>query len=287
MKTIFEEFRLTDIPDIDNKKRDLRVLSLGAGVQSSTLLLMMLDGLIEEPDCAIFADTGNEPKEVYEWLDYLIEKVDNRFPIYIVKYDKFNGDIVSDMLSPNRKFASVPFYMRDENNKIRMGRRQCSREYKIEPLRIKIKELVGGSLRGKFVDTVIGISYDEAGRAKVPRNKWQQHSYPFIENKISRDDCKKWMKDNGYPIPPRSACIICPFHSNQEWIDMKNNHPEQFEEAIKFENELQKTDSLLNVNKQFLHRRAIPLEIAVKETDSTKQESFNLWDDECEGICGL
>lgn len=44
----------------------LRVLSLGAGVQSTTLVLMAAHGVVGPmPDCAIFADTGWEPKAVY------------------------------------------------------------------------------------------------------------------------------------------------------------------------------------------------------------------------------
>lgn len=48
-----------------------RILSLGAGVQSSTLALMAAHGEIERPDCAIFADTQAEPESVYRWLDWL------------------------------------------------------------------------------------------------------------------------------------------------------------------------------------------------------------------------
>jgi hypothetical protein len=46
----------------------MRTLSLGAGVQSTTLLLMSLDGTLPKVDCAIFADTGWEPARVYEHL---------------------------------------------------------------------------------------------------------------------------------------------------------------------------------------------------------------------------
>jgi len=49
-------------------KPNLRILSLGAGVQSSTLALMIAKGEIPMVDCAIFADTMGEPKAVYEWL---------------------------------------------------------------------------------------------------------------------------------------------------------------------------------------------------------------------------
>jgi hypothetical protein len=50
---------------INYEKPDLRVLSLGAGVQSSTVLFKMLEGEIPMADVSIFADTGNEPKAVY------------------------------------------------------------------------------------------------------------------------------------------------------------------------------------------------------------------------------
>lgn len=47
----------------------LRVISLGAGVQSTTMALMAAAGEIGPmPDCAIFADTGWEPAAVYEHL---------------------------------------------------------------------------------------------------------------------------------------------------------------------------------------------------------------------------
>ncbi len=51
--------------------KTLRVLSLGAGVQSTTLALMIEKGEIPMVDAAIFADTGAEPKAVYDHLDWL------------------------------------------------------------------------------------------------------------------------------------------------------------------------------------------------------------------------
>ena len=58
----------------------LRILSLGAGVQSTTLALMIEKGEIPMVDCAIFSDTMGEPKKVYEHLDWLEQNVS--FPIY-------------------------------------------------------------------------------------------------------------------------------------------------------------------------------------------------------------
>ena len=55
--------------------KTLRVLSLGAGVQSSTLALMIHKGEIPMVDCAIFADTQAEPPKVYEWLKFIKKTV--------------------------------------------------------------------------------------------------------------------------------------------------------------------------------------------------------------------
>ena len=60
---------------------DLNVLSLGAGVQSSTLAFMYEYGEIGPmPDFAVFADTMAEPKEVYDWFDWMKSKIKN-YPI--------------------------------------------------------------------------------------------------------------------------------------------------------------------------------------------------------------
>ena len=66
-KKYLNEMRLGDQQTLE-KKPNLRILSLGAGVQSSTLLMKIYNNEIKPVDAAIFADTGNEPQEVYEWF---------------------------------------------------------------------------------------------------------------------------------------------------------------------------------------------------------------------------
>lgn len=59
------------------------IISLGAGVQSSTLALMAVHGEITPmPDAAIFADTQAEPQSVYKWLDWL--EMQLPFPVHRV-----------------------------------------------------------------------------------------------------------------------------------------------------------------------------------------------------------
>ena len=88
------------------------IISLGAGVQSSTMALMAAKGEITPmPDCAIFADTGWEPKRVYEWLDWLETQLP--FPVYRVSKGNLRDDIVNSF--QKQRFASVPFYTESEN----------------------------------------------------------------------------------------------------------------------------------------------------------------------------
>ena len=56
-------------------KAIIKVLSLGAGVRSSTVLLMSYHGELPLLDAAIFADTQWEPKAVYEHLEWLKQEV--------------------------------------------------------------------------------------------------------------------------------------------------------------------------------------------------------------------
>ena len=265
------------------KDRDLRVLSLGAGVQSSTLFYKILNNEIEPVDCAIFADTGNEPKAVYDYLQHLTNLAN--FPIYIVS----KGNIIDDSLAvaekgTNKGFLTMPVKGVDENGKQVMGRRQCTNDYKIQPINKKIRELLGVKrLTGFNVEVVMGISLDEIQRAKEPINKWQVNCYPLIENKITRHDCLEYIKLHEYKTPPRSACIVCPYHSNKEWLHMKENNPDEFQFAVDFDLKIRTTSS--NGVKNYLHSSMKPLgEI---DFNQYKDPQYKLFDDECSGICGV
>jgi hypothetical protein len=100
----------------------LRLLSLGAGVQSTTLALLAVEGVLPKPDAAVFADTGNEPAAVYDHLARLEQILDTAgIPTHRVSV----GHIVADtlMLLDNTRhllarpagwFASMPLYVQSE-----------------------------------------------------------------------------------------------------------------------------------------------------------------------------
>tara|TARA_B100001939_G_scaffold273490_1_gene241383 strand:+ start:1014 stop:1910 length:897 start_codon:yes stop_codon:yes gene_type:complete len=298
MKNYLQELRLADSKTLE-KDVELRVLSLGAGVQSSTVLFKMLDQEIKPADIAIFADTGNEPKEVYVWLDYLKDLMKDKMDFYVVRNEENTGHIIDDYKSASGRHSLIPLHIKRADGTTSINMRTCTAEYKIKPLQRKVKEILGGSLRGRCVEMVMGISYDEIQRAKTPSNKWQINCYPLVENKITRSDCKHWISHTDYGQPPRSACIICPYHDNKEWKNLKDNYPDEFEYAVKFDEWLRNPNSnsaalqkfrdynekKQTPSQQYVYKGKVPLREATFDEPSDYQGT--LFDDECEGMCGI
>jgi hypothetical protein len=170
-----------------------------------------------------------------------------------------------------------------------MGR-SCTADFKIAVLLKEQRKLAQIKRGQKEVTstTWIGISYDEMQRMKVSRVKWCQHRWPLIERKIRREDCLAWMQAHGYPKPPRSACVYCPFHSNAEWRRLRDEEPAEFARAVQFEQDLQQvkrnSDNLKGV--PFLHDSLVPLSDA-DLSDSHDPRQNDLFQNECEGMCGV
>ena len=265
----------------------LRILSLGAGVQSSTLALMIQRGEIPMVDAAIFADTIGEPKIVMKWLNWLEKQLS--FPVYRVSKGNLRQDTIdrSNGGGKYKYFLDIPFFTRHEvTGKKGLGKRQCTTHYKIIPVAQKIRQLLGLKKRQRVkkdmsVELLMGISYDELFRMKPNRIPYIQNVFPLIDMKMNREDCKNWMKDNGYPNPPRSACTFCPFHSNEEWRDIKNNE-EEWQQVVAFDKTIRKgtNDEYLN----FLHNSAEPID---QVNFNKKDNQPSLFIDGCvEGYCG-
>jgi hypothetical protein len=275
---------------------DLHVLSLGAGVQSTTLLLMYLAGEIEgHLDCAIFADVGWEPAAVYkqlEWLEGLAAA--KGLPVYRVSRGNIRQDLVDAATGVISRVANPPYYVKNENednpDKGGMLWRSCTAEYKIRPIDRKIRELLGVEKgrrvpKGKTVEQWMGISIDEWMRAKDNRKSYIKNRFPLIELGMSRKDCLYWLKTHGYHEPPKSACIGCPYHSNAMWRDMKMNHPEDFADAVDFDH-LVRPGLPGTTGKVYVHRSMVPLdEVDLRNAEDLGQ--LSLFNQECEGMCGV
>lgn len=266
----------------------LTVISLGAGVQSTTLALMAARGDVGPmPDCAIFADTGAEPAAVYRHLDWLEKELP--FPVHRVSAGNLRDEIVGAMNGSNRMDARPPFFTLSGG----ILRRQCTQDFKIIPIIRKVRELIGlaKGQRGPktpVVEQWIGISIDEAIRMKPSRLSFIVHRWPLIEKEMRRHHCLAWCEERQYPRPAKSGCTFCPYTDNARWRDMKDNDPAAFADAVAI-------DKLIRPGMPgpkrpagdawFVHRDLVPLD----EVDlSTAEEGGqpDLFNNECDGLCG-
>lgn len=258
----------------------LNIISLGAGVQSSTMALMAAHGEITPmPDCAIFADTQAEPRAVYEWLDWLEKQLP--FKVHRVtagRLDDAATEIKTSKKGNKYTSTAIPAFISGG-----ITVRQCTADFKIDPIRKALR-----AMRGKQdVIQWIGISADEAIRMKPSRDKWVKNRWPLVELGMHRHDCLSWMERHGYPQPPRSACRYCPFKSDHEWRLLRDEQPEEFERAAQFEEKLQASYALTQVRGiPYLHRSKVPL----RQVDLRTAEDHGqipMFGNECEGMCGV
>lgn len=242
------------------------------------------------PDCAIFADTGWEPAAVREHLAWLMSDTVLPFPVHIVS----GGNIRADLLraSTGERWASIPAFTRTvRRNRVEIGmiRRQCTKDYKIVPIRRKVRELAGLTRKRSpcvpVVEQWIGISFDEAIRVKPSFEDWQVNRWPLVELGMTRQNCLRWLDRHGYPLPPKSSCIGCPLHSDDMWRHIRNHDPDGWEEAVSVDRAIRV--GLRGIRgEMFLHRSAVPLEQADLSTPEDRGQ-LDMFGNECSGLCGV
>lgn len=248
--------------------KTLQILSLGAGVQSTAIALMACDGTLPGLDGAIFADTGWEPRAVYEQVDRLEKELTSAgIPLYRVS----NGNLRDDSIDTAHRFAAIPYFVRNSDGTKGMGRRQCTSEYKLKPITRKCRELLGAKPpkfrsvpKGNVAVQWIGFSTDEIHRVNNKRDVlYLKKRYPLIDLDMSRKDCARWLDRRGWGHTVKSACIGCPFHGNRTWREMRDNRPEEWADAVAFDAAIRGGGSRpLQNGEAFLHVSRLPLQLA-------------------------
>jgi len=264
----------------------LHVISLGAGVQSTTMALMAAHGeLGPMPDCAIFADTGWEPKAVYEHLDWLEKELP--FPVHRVSAGNLRADTLGEGQGRASKFSRVPWFVRGKDGLAAMGRRQCTKEYKLYPIHRQVRAMLGGKTPKGGCSMWIGISMDEAIRMKPSSVQYIVPRWPLIDLRMTRRQCLAWMERQGYPPPPKSACIGCPFHHDDQWRALRDEAPAEWADAVAVDAKLRANVQRSGMRgAQYMHRSLVPLD-QVDLSTAEDRGQLNLFLNECEGMCGV
>lgn len=326
-----------------------RILNLGAGTQSSVVALMCERGDLPPVQAACFADTQAEPKEVYEHLNWLAgvpyEEISPHkwraipgtysggtipsLRVVVVTAGNLESDAVEfrrhryneNSSTGSKGYASIPLFVLNPDGSQGIIRRQCTSEYKIEPITRYIRREVLGVEDGRVyrgddkVEQVFGISFDERTRARSGEGdpRWMLRSYPLVDMKLTRNAVialgKRWFPDHEFP---RSACRFCPYKSNAEWRRMKETQPEEWAQAVQFDREIRVANlagieaKKILVGTPFVHRQLVPLDEVDLRTADERDGQFTFHEmlgevmstdlrktadgslaEECEGMCGV
>ena len=264
-----------------NKDAELKIISLGLGVQSTAVYLMSSIGhKLPRADYAVFADPGAEHKKTYEILEWLKvwESKNNGIPI-IINDDRNLYEDIMTKYKQGERVASIP--ARSKNNE-GLIMRQCTSEYKIQPVIKSTRELHGLKPRKRMKPTEIwlGISTDEIQRMKESTLYNVNYFYPLIYHSMSRSDCMDFFKKNNFPIPVKSSCVFCPFHSDKFWLDIKRENSSAWKMSVEVDKTIRNHPRLKE--KLYWHKSCVPLdEVELSE------DQLDLFIEECEGYCGL
>lgn len=280
------------------------ILNLGAGVQSTALALMSHKGEIQKFTVAIFADVGDEPDEVYRHLEWLTKEVSPSFPVLVrSKGVKLSESLVSG-INGLQRCASIPaFTAENESNPSGLVRRQCTSEFKVAVVEKAIRNDILGLKKaqrwpkGRIVHQYFGLSFDEGRRvsrvqARMIDSGHSHAHFPLYDLQMTRKDCERWLEK--YMLPhkvPRSACVFCPYKSNEEWRRLRDNDPEGWKKAVAVDRSIRDKDSVCCrglKSKLYLHRSCVPLDQADIEEPQTPYDQYKFsFVNDCEGMCGL
>jgi hypothetical protein len=245
-----------------------RYLSLGAGVQSTTVLLLAVQGRIPSFDAAVFADTGWESATVYSHLQRL-EKTAALAGIPIVPVSV--GNIRDDTLNPQHRFASMPLFTLGPDGARGMAKRQCTSEYKLRPIKTEVRRRLGYRHparvpAGVYAQMAIGISVAEVHRARDADVRYMRNVFPMLDLGWRRGACSAFLTEHGLADTPRSARLGCPYRSDQEWVKVRDNDPSGWSDAVAFDAAIRGGSARANAAGQplrgqfFPHRQRIPLD---------------------------
>jgi hypothetical protein len=260
----------------------LRVFSSGAGVQSIACLVLCARGEINYP-VHLFCNVGDDSEDPatlayarghaapfarangIEWHE-----------LRRVKRDGTTETLYQRLARENSRSLPIPVRMNDTGAP---GTRSCTADFKIKVIEKWIK--ARGASAANPAITGIGISLDEWQRMRDSRTDFQMLEYPLVALRITRAGCERIIAQAGLPLPPKSACYFCPFHTLRDWAEMRKARPDLFEKAAALESLLNDRRARLGKDPVWFSGRLKPLNKAIPE-----DHQMSLFPAETENDCG-
>lgn len=241
----------------------MKILSCGAGMQSTALALMACENvkipnkypLVPIYDAIVFCDLGSEPKWVYDQVLFIQDACkDVQIPFYVIEVDLYNHYMNN---FGYKRVVSIPFWSIDTDGKKGKMLRNCTLEFKIQEIEKFVKyELLHYRKYEKMRpedykahEFHLGFSIEESHRCKDNPHKMFVNKFPLVDMLLERKDNYAYIRDVWGLDTKASACIFCPFHRNVFYNYLKTNLPTDYERLITF-------DTLLETNQPYTNIRS-------------------------------
>lgn len=246
----------------------VRAISYGGGVQSTAMLVLAATGKIDY-QLAIFSNVGNDSEHpaTIRYLHDVAIPYAERHRIELAVLDRTGKGqpttLWEKLTRDGSRSIGIPVRM---NNTGAPARRSCTVDYKVKRVASELKRR--GASRNDPAVVALGISLDEYQRMRTESGiAWEKLDYPLIDLRIDRAACIKIIKDAGLPVPNKSSCFFCPFHSMDHWRNMRKNEPELFEKSVKLERLINHRRVELGRDPVWLTSALRPLDEAVGDHD--------------------
>jgi hypothetical protein len=245
----------------------LRTFSYGGGVQSTAALVLAAQGKIDYP-IFLFSNVGDD-SELPATLAYVRNVAMPYAEEHSIELRELNKTpkgkertLYGVLTREDSRSINIPMRMNDTGAP---GTRSCTSDFKIRRIAAVLK--VMGATKDAPAITGLGISLDEFQRARTDSGiPWQVLEYPLIDMRITRQDCINIISRAGLPVPPKSSCYFCPFHSLTQWRHLKEHEPELFAKSAALETLINERRTRLGRDPMWLTRMLVPLEQAVQGT---------------------
>lgn len=229
----------------------MKVLSCGAGMQSTALALMSCEnaqavkkGLppphpkVPVYDLVVFCDLGLEPPWVAKQVEFIRKACEQAY----IPFKVLDSPLYTDFLRNfgERRTVSIPWWtLRDDGHESVMPR-NCTIDYKIEMISKFFRWEVLGyrkyqRLRDedkKAHEMHMGFSVEEMKRCKESTNPMFINKFPLVEMGLTRADNYAYIRDVWGLETKASACTFCPFHQNYFFKYLRETFPGDYQKLV-------------------------------------------------------
>lgn len=216
----------------------LNVFSYGGGKQSTAVLVLAAQGRLHF-DALLFANVGkdSEKKPTLRYYYEVAKPFAQEHGLNLIELHRVMRDgstrTLREEIDQQPRSIPIPVRMPGGN----FGRRRCTDRFKIAVVAKWTKE--HGATEDAPARVGIGFSIDEPDRLTNRKViAWEDRYYPLVEMRLTRADCIRIVADAGLPPAPRSACYFCPFQNTEEWRALANDNPEDFQDAVRLEQQM-------------------------------------------------